>query len=71
MIEATVKSACKEANIDVDVSTSIGAAFYPADGDTAEDLLRIADRRMYSHKRRHYEALDRQASLPLTLAATA
>ena len=38
------------------VSASLGASFYPADGETAEELLAAADRRMYQDKRAHYEA---------------
>jgi GGDEF domain-containing protein len=34
----------------IEVSTSIGAAFYPDDCSSAEALLGLADRRMYAHK---------------------
>ena len=37
-----------------DLSISIGQAFYPADGGSAEDLLAEADRRMYNVKRVHH-----------------
>jgi GGDEF domain-containing protein len=38
---------------------SIGAAYYPEDGIDAEELLAIADARMYEMKRRHHaEAVD-------------
>ena len=40
------------------VSASIGAAFYPADGHTAEELIAAADRRMYAAKRAHYAAIE-------------
>ncbi len=43
------------------VSASVGAAFYPSDATTAEELLALADRRMYLHKREHYEALEKSA----------
>jgi diguanylate cyclase (GGDEF)-like protein/putative nucleotidyltransferase with HDIG domain len=33
---------------------SVGAAFFPADGRNAEDLLATADSRMYETKRRHH-----------------
>jgi diguanylate cyclase (GGDEF)-like protein len=36
------------------VSVSIGQAFYPVDGNNAEQLLAEADRRMYAVKRSHY-----------------
>jgi GGDEF domain-containing protein len=35
---------------------SLGAAFYPADGSTAEQLLAEADRKMYAAKQFHYES---------------
>jgi diguanylate cyclase (GGDEF)-like protein/putative nucleotidyltransferase with HDIG domain len=33
------------------LSASIGAAYYPEDGNNADELLSVADRRMYSEKR--------------------
>jgi diguanylate cyclase (GGDEF)-like protein len=36
------------------LSLSAGAAFYPQDGETAEQLLAEADRKMYAAKRAHY-----------------
>ncbi len=38
------------------VGVSCGAAVYPADGVSAEELLAAADRRMYEEKRRHRAA---------------
>ncbi len=38
----------------VKVTASVGAAFFPADGTTAEDLLALADRRMYLDKQLYY-----------------
>jgi diguanylate cyclase (GGDEF)-like protein/putative nucleotidyltransferase with HDIG domain len=37
------------------VSVSIGGAFYPEDGGTAEELLSEADRRMYEAKEQYYK----------------
>ena len=34
---------------------SVGASFYPADGHTGEELLAIADARMYEVKREHHD----------------
>jgi len=51
----TVAAACWRAGLEATVSASLGASFYPADGDTAEQLLAAADRRMYLDKRAHYE----------------
>ena len=36
------------------VSVSVGSAFYPQDGATAEELLSEADRAMYESKELHY-----------------
>jgi GGDEF domain-containing protein len=36
------------------VTASVGAAFYPKDGLTAEELLSEADRSMYEAKESHY-----------------
>ena len=55
-IEQSVKKACREQKIGVSVSASVGAAYFPAEGTTAEELLGLADRRMYLHKRAMHEA---------------
>jgi len=39
-----------------ELSVSMGSATYPADGRIAEQLLGLADRRMYWHKRQYYQA---------------
>ena len=39
------------------VTVSIGSAFYPQDGVTAEELLSEADRRMYETKGIYYKQL--------------
>ncbi len=39
-----------------EVSASLGACSFPADGETAEELLALADRRMYLHKEAHHRA---------------
>jgi diguanylate cyclase (GGDEF)-like protein len=70
-IEETIRKACSDVKIDVAVTASIGTAFYPADGDAIEKLLGLADRRMYSDKRKHYGALVRQAILPQEIVASA
>ena len=48
------------------VSISIGQAFYPADGEGAEELLAEADRRMYAAKSAHYALGRTTASLTVT-----
>ncbi|MDR3727834.1 MAG: GGDEF domain-containing protein [Terracidiphilus sp.] len=40
------------------LSLSLGAAFYPLDGQDTEQLLAEADRRMYAAKQLHYERCD-------------
>ena len=57
VIEKTVRNACLELKLDKHVSASVGAAFYPTDGETSEELLGVADRRMYAHKHKHYESI--------------
>jgi diguanylate cyclase (GGDEF)-like protein/putative nucleotidyltransferase with HDIG domain len=69
-IQESVSKAAREAKANIQVTASIGAAFYPDDGETAEALLGTADRRMYSHKRKHYEALAEQDT-PIVMAAIA
>jgi diguanylate cyclase (GGDEF)-like protein/putative nucleotidyltransferase with HDIG domain len=67
----TVRRACSETKVQANVSASVGTAFFPTDGNTAEDLLRVADRRMYTHKRNHYEHLGTKSILRSEMAATA
>ena len=69
-IESVVRDAgaavCKQPLIAI----SIGAAFYPHDGDDAEGLLAEADRRMYAAKQNHRNrpAADGLAALQFALA---
>lgn len=60
---AAVATACWRGGLEGTVSASLGAAFYPADGDTAEQLLAVADRRMYLDKEAHYH-LAASAEMP-------
>lgn len=72
VIEKTVRKACRDAGVKIEVSASVGAAFFPADGETAEELLGVADRRMYLHKRKYYESnREAQARAPIDLVAVA
>jgi diguanylate cyclase (GGDEF)-like protein/putative nucleotidyltransferase with HDIG domain len=50
-VEAAGQSVCQSKVVTV----SIGAAFFPEDGSTAEELLSEADRRMYESKELHYK----------------
>jgi diguanylate cyclase (GGDEF)-like protein/putative nucleotidyltransferase with HDIG domain len=45
------------------VTVSVGCAFYPEDGSTAEELLSEADRRMYETKANYYKQLSDVARL--------
>lgn len=46
------------------LSVSVGAAYYPVDGASAEALLGAADRRMYQMKRSHRKARPEPAAVP-------
>lgn len=71
-ISATVERIGLELELSVVVSTSIGAAFFPKDGATSEELLACADRRMYLDKEKHYrEIASREAASALTEAVSA
>ena len=56
-ISSMVESACAAVRIETKVSASLGACSFPEDGETAEELLAAADRRMYLHKQAHHGAL--------------
>ena len=49
-IATAVEVASRRAGVGVAVTASLGAALYPMDGTTAEELLALADRRMYVDK---------------------
>lgn len=52
----SVDAVSRRARNGVRISTSLGAAYYPEDGRSAEELLATADRRMYRDKARFNEA---------------
>jgi GGDEF domain-containing protein len=55
LLSALAQQAGREVcNADM-LSLSLGAAFYPLDGQDTEQLLAEADRRMYAAKQLHYE----------------
>ena len=66
-ISRTFQIVCRELQIEVAVSASVGIAMYPDDGNTAEDLLGAADRRMYFQKERFYHNLKRRETQPALL----
>jgi len=55
LLSTLAEEACSEVCGKELLSLSLGAAFYPRDGSTAEQLLAEADRKMYAAKQFHYE----------------
>ena len=53
-LDEAVQWACSGLRIEASISSSIGIAYYPDDGDTAEELLGKADREMYLSKQSFY-----------------
>lgn len=49
-LSKALADAGRQAGVKAAVSISIGTAYFPGDGDSAEDLLAAADRRMYRDK---------------------
>jgi diguanylate cyclase (GGDEF)-like protein len=61
-LKRRIDRAVQEASRDVcgtnEVSMSLGCAFYPEDGITAEELLSVADRRMYEAKEEYHSQVE-------------
>jgi diguanylate cyclase (GGDEF)-like protein/putative nucleotidyltransferase with HDIG domain len=55
-VKAVAADSAQEVCPEVALSASVGVAFYPDDGEDAEQLLVAADRRMYSMKQDHRRA---------------
>lgn len=53
-LDEAVQRACIGLRIEASISSSIGIAYYPDDGETAEELLGKADREMYMSKQSFY-----------------
>ncbi len=71
-IAQSVRKTCHDLGLNLDVSVSLGTAFYPADGATAEALLANASRRMHLHQRSlQKHGLKRSKLHSLELAASA
>ena len=62
VLEEGVQRACTQLQIEVRLSTSVGLAFYPQDGETTEELMGVADRRMYLQKQNYQENLKKASS---------
>ena len=69
-VEVPVEVDSEHGRQKVQVSTSIGVAFYPADGTSATELCRIADRRMYEDKQERRQQVE-QVAAELLLAVEA
>jgi diguanylate cyclase (GGDEF)-like protein/putative nucleotidyltransferase with HDIG domain len=67
-VELAVEEAGKAICCKKVVTASVGAAFYPKDGLTAEELLSEADRSMYEAKESHYR--ERGAPSPTQIVVT-
>jgi diguanylate cyclase (GGDEF)-like protein/putative nucleotidyltransferase with HDIG domain len=63
MLAKAVQRASKAVTITVDVSVSIGISAYPADGENAEELLSVADRKMYLSKRAFHGSRDQRPTV--------
>jgi putative nucleotidyltransferase with HDIG domain len=71
-VAETVRKTCRDYKVEMQAPASMGAAFYPADGKTAEELLGAAQRRMFLQKRAYAEAvLVEQRKFPAPMAAVA
>lgn len=53
-LRTVVTTAARRVLRQTEMTISLGVAIFPADGDTAEDLLALADRRMYLEKQQFY-----------------
>jgi len=53
-LDEAVQRACAGLRIEASISSSIGIAYFPDDGETAEELLGKADREMYISKQSFY-----------------
>jgi diguanylate cyclase (GGDEF)-like protein/putative nucleotidyltransferase with HDIG domain len=53
-LDDAVQKACIALHIEASISSSIGIAYFPDDGETAEELLGKADREMYLSKQSYY-----------------
>jgi GGDEF domain-containing protein len=72
VIAETVRRTCTDHQVEMQAPASIGAAFYPADAKTAEELLGVAQRRMFSQTRVNAGAVpEGQRKSPPQMAAVA
>ncbi|HEY5330915.1 MAG TPA: HD domain-containing phosphohydrolase [Acidobacteriaceae bacterium] len=71
-IAETLRKTCSGYQLETQAPASMGAAFYPADGKTAEELLGVAQRRMFLQRRARAEAVpEERRKSPAPMAAVA
>jgi diguanylate cyclase (GGDEF)-like protein/putative nucleotidyltransferase with HDIG domain len=71
-IAQSILKACSDLNLNLDATISMGAAFFPADGMTAETLLAASSRRMHLQQRSLQKQPPRKRTVrSLELAASA
>jgi diguanylate cyclase (GGDEF)-like protein/putative nucleotidyltransferase with HDIG domain len=68
-LDAAVQRACRSLHIEVSISSSVGIAYYPDDGESAEELLGKADREMYLSKRSFYRERRRGEAQPVLVGS--
>jgi diguanylate cyclase (GGDEF)-like protein/putative nucleotidyltransferase with HDIG domain len=68
-LDVAVHRACLGLRIEVGVSSSIGIAYYPDDGESAEELLGKADHEMYLSKRSFYRERRRGEPQPFLVGS--
>jgi diguanylate cyclase (GGDEF)-like protein/putative nucleotidyltransferase with HDIG domain len=62
-IAEDVIAACSSIHLETQVTASLGVALYPLHAQTSEDLLALADRRMYLDKSLHNDTPTRERSI--------
>jgi putative nucleotidyltransferase with HDIG domain len=72
VVAEKVRKTCSDHHTEIQAPASTGAAFYPVDGKSAEELLGVAQRRMFLQRRAYAEAvLKEQRKFPAPMAAVA
>ncbi len=64
-ISEAIATASKQACVLPNATVSYGAAFYPHDGETPEDLIAAANREMFRHKQQQIKSVVVSAAMPL------
>lgn len=66
-LHEAIRHAVEEAHVKANASASFGISLYPEDGNTAEELLAVADRRMFLNKQQHHSKEDLALPSPAEL----